>query len=99
VGFFYLIVKVIRLGAVCEAEGEQAGGGRSPGRIVAGVCTCVCFFRHSPFTGANDEKSGLVGTLPRTAAAVQPCPGLLSVASTRLYGTKWGWRTGLGERC
>jgi hypothetical protein len=45
--------------------------------IVAGEAT---LFRHSPSPGANDEKVGLLGSLPRVASASRSYPGLLSVA-------------------
>jgi hypothetical protein len=37
-------------------------------------------FSSFAFTGANDEKVGLLGSLPRVASASRTYPGLLSVA-------------------
>jgi len=41
----------------------------------------ACFFRHSPLTGANDEKSEFtLDRLPRASLADSLCPGLSSGA-------------------
>ena len=41
-------------------------------------------FSSFAFTGANDEKVGLLGSLPGVAAAAQPDPGLSSFALSGL---------------
>ena len=47
------------------------------------------FFRHSPLTGANDEKSQFIlGRLPRASLADSLCPGLSSGALSGLQMEK-----------
>jgi hypothetical protein len=45
-------------------------------------------FSSFAFTGANDEKVGLLGSLPRVASAARTYPGLSSVALFRAGALK-----------
>jgi hypothetical protein len=57
-------------------------GNSQPKRYFVEIIASIVpwLFRHLPFTGANDEKVGLLGLVPGVAAAAQPDPGLSSFA-------------------